>query len=131
MANAQKIIVPADRPIVLNGTIRKIHGYGPPGYGENKRTDARITYLVIELPRPINIPCIPEKSEWASIDCRAAKQLKLFFFSRSGDELEKTAKKLIGQRVALTGTVKRADTAGEMTPLYIDVTVIERSTEGL
>ena len=107
----------ADRPIALNGRIREIHGYGPPGYGEEPKTDAKVTYLIIELPKPINISCTSERPEWASIDCAAAKRLKLFFPSSSGDELELAAKKMIGRRVVLTGSLKRAETAGEMTPI--------------
>lgn len=128
MVNAQGIMKPADRPVVLNGMIREVHSYGPPGYGEDKKSDAKVTYLAIELPRPINIRCTPEKTEWAAIDCQAAKRLKLFFFSSSGDALEQTAKKMIGQRVSLTGTLKRADSAGEMTPIYIEVTAIGKSS---
>ena len=124
-ANAQVIMEPADRPVALNGTIREIHGYGPPGYGEDKKTDAKVTYLVIELPKPINIPCTPERPEWASTDCMAAKRLKLFFVSNSGDELELTTKKMKGRRVVLTGRLMRAETAGEMTPIYIEVTAID------
>ena len=123
-ANAQVIMEPSDRPVALSGTIREVHGFGPPGYGEDKKSDAKVTYLVIELPKPINITCTPERPEWASTDCAAAKRLKLFFFSNSGSDLELAAKKIIGRRVVLTGTLKRQDTAGEMTLIIIEVTAI-------
>jgi hypothetical protein len=55
----------------------------------------------------------------------AVKRLKLFFVSNSGDELELTAKKMKGRRVVLTGRLMRAETAGEMTPIYIEVTAID------
>jgi hypothetical protein len=121
---------PSDRPVALGGTIREIHGYGPPGYGEDKKTDAKVTYLVLELPKSINTPCNPERPEWASTDCAATKRLKLFFSSISGNDLELKARKMMGRRVVLTGTLKRADTAGEMTPIYIEVTAIGKSSGG-
>jgi hypothetical protein len=48
----------------------------------------------------------------------------LFFFSNSGSDLELAAKKMIGRRVVFTGTLKRQDTAGEMTLIIIEVTAI-------
>jgi hypothetical protein len=128
VAHAQVVLEPANQPVPLSGIIREIHGFGPPGYGEDKKTDAHVTYLAIDLPKPINITCSPERPEWASKDCGAAKRLKLFFPASSGgdpEKLERTAEKLVGRRVSVTGVLHRADTVGEMTPIYIDVTAIE------
>jgi hypothetical protein len=127
-ARAQTVMKPADQPVILTGTIREIHGYGPPGYGEDKKADAHVTYLVIDLPKPINIACSPERPEWASEDCGAAKRLKLFFSTSRGvdpEKWERTAENLIGRKVSLTGVLHRADTVGEITPIYINVTAIE------
>jgi hypothetical protein len=129
-ANAQVIMEPTDRPVTLAGTNREIHGYGPPGFGENKKADAPVNYLVIDLPRPINIPCIPERPLWKSTDCGAARRLKLFFSTGNRDELELTAKNMKGRRVGLTGTLKRQATAGEMTPIYFEVTAIQATPNG-
>jgi hypothetical protein len=123
---------PSDRPVTLFGTVQLIHGYGPPGYGEDKKTDAHVTYLAIDLAKPISITCSPERPEWASANCGSAKRLKLFFAASSGvdsEKLEGIAVKLTGRKVSLTGVLHRADTVGEMTPIYIDVTAIE-SAEG-
>jgi hypothetical protein len=94
IANAQVTMEPADRAVALNGIIREIHAYGPPGWGETKKTDSKFTYLEIELPRPINIPCTPERPEWKSIDCKSTKEVQLFISSSSSHELELTARKL-------------------------------------
>ena len=129
-AGAQAIMEPSDRPVKLFGTVRLIHGYGPPGYGEDKKTDAHVTYLAIDLPKPINITCSPERPEWASKDCGAAKRLKLFFPASSGgdpEKLERTAEKLVGRKASVTGVLRRASTVGEMTPIYINVSAIESS----
>jgi hypothetical protein len=129
-AYAQAIMEPADRPVTLTGTIREMHAYGPPGWGETKKTDAKFSYLVIELQKPINIPCTPERPEWRSIDCKSTRQLQLFVSSDSPSELELTAKKLRGKRAAVTGTLQWHVAPGEMTPIYINVTAIQASPIG-
>jgi hypothetical protein len=128
VAVAQLSIVPADQSVTLNGMIREVHGYGPPGYGEDRKTDSKVTYLVIELPKPINVPCTAERPEWASVDCQAAKRLKLFIDTSSGSNLELMVKKMIGRRISLTGTIHRAETVGEMTPIYFEVTAIHNNS---
>lgn len=64
---------PENKELTLGGIVREIHGYGPPGYGEDKKRDSRITYWALELPTRINLLCTPEKPEWASTDCRSEK----------------------------------------------------------
>jgi hypothetical protein len=125
-AFAQVVIEPSDRPVSLTGVINEIHDYGPPGYGENKKTDPPVTYLAIELARPINIPCTPERPEWKSVDCAATKRLKLFFPWSDGSarQLELSAKQTKGRRVVITGTLKRQNTAGEYTPIILNVMAI-------
>lgn len=125
-AFAQVVIEPSDRSVSLTGVINEIHDYGPPGYGENKKTDPPVTYLAIELARPINIPCTPERPEWKSVDCAATKRLKLFFPSSDGSarQLELSAKQTKGRRVVITGTLKRQNTAGEYTPIILNVMAI-------
>jgi hypothetical protein len=125
IARAQVMMEPADRPVTLTGVIRELHAYGPPGWGETKKIDQRFIYLVMDLPRQINIPCAQGRSESASIECRSTRQLELFFSSNSADELELTAKKMRGRRVTLTGTLQRQIAPAEMTAIYIEVTAIE------
>src|ERR1022692_1629726 len=80
IVDAQTINIPADTELALAGEIRRVHGYGPPGYGEDKKRDARITYWVLELTKPVDVlPCTPERPEWASADCNSTKRLRLFF----------------------------------------------------
>ena len=126
-ASAQVVIEPSDRPVSLTGAINEIHDYGPPGYGENKKTDPPVTYLAIELARPINTSCMPERPEWKSADCAATKRLKLFFPSSdvSAQQLELRANEMKGRRVVITGTLKRQNTAGEYTPIILNVMAID------
>ena len=81
LAHAQAIMEPADKPVTLTGTIRALRGYGPPDWGENKKTDPKFTYLVIELSNPTNNPCTPSRPEWKSVECSWTRQLELFFGS--------------------------------------------------
>ncbi len=122
----QVIVVPESRELALAGVITEVHGYGPPGYGENKKTDSRITYWILELQTAITTPCTPERPEWAAMDCKAAKRLKLFFpIPPEGNDLEHVAKTMKDHRVLITGIVHRRDTLGEITPIYMNVTNIQ------
>ena len=78
-ANAQEIMEPADKPVTVTGALRQLRGYGPPGWGETRKIDTRFTYLVIELAKPLNIPCTSKRPELKSVECRSTKELELFF----------------------------------------------------
>jgi hypothetical protein len=127
-AGGQTVLEPLNRQVALAGELREVHGYGPPGYGENKEMDERIVYWVLELPNVVNTECEPEKPEWRAADCQATKRLKLFFPSLPGNSgLELKAKSMKGHRVIATGILHRSDTRGEITPIYMDVTELQRS----
>jgi|SRR5271166_4150650 len=122
----QVIVEPLDRVVALAGEIKEVHGYGPPGYGEDKKRDAKITYWVLVLPTPINILCTPERPEWASEDCGATDRLRLFFpTTPANNGLDLKAKAMKGRKAIVSGLLRRQDTAGEMTPIYMNVTEIE------
>jgi hypothetical protein len=114
---AQNIRKPENQPISLNGTIRLVHGFGPPGYGETPKRDAHVTYWAIETVRPLT--AIPNQDDF---DCIPTKRMKLFF---SGLELQPLMKlpaaRWKDQRVTIKGKIHCADTAGEMTSIYMDV----------
>ena len=121
-AGGQTVLEPENKQVALAGELREVHGYGPPGYGEPKKVDAPITYWVLDLPNPVNTICTPERPEWAAEDCKATKLLKLSFQTLpSNNGLESKAEAMKGRRVLVTGILHRADTMGEMTPIYMDV----------
>ena len=128
-AFSQQVIKPEAQDISLQGTIRLIHDFGPPGYGEDPRHDAHVSYWAVEVPSPVNVPCTPTKLEYAEDECGPAKRLKLFF---NGLELTKLtdlpAAKWKDHQVIVRGKLHRADTAGEMTPIYMDVSQIQGLT---
>jgi hypothetical protein len=122
---AQNIRKPENQPTSLDGIIRLVHGFGPPGYGEDPKRDAHVTYWAIETTR-----LTEAISSQTDFDCIPTKRLKLFF---PGLELQPLAElpaaKWRNQRVAVKGRIHCADTAGEMTSIYMDVDSIGASTE--
>ena len=121
----QQNLKPEDQEVSVQGTIRLVHDFGPPGYGEDPKHDAHVTYWALEVPVPINTPCTPSSAQNAKYECESAKRMKLFF---DGLELKKLnelpAAKWKDRQVIVVGKLHRADTAGEMTPIYMDVTSI-------
>ena len=121
----QQLIKPEDQQVSVQGTIRLVHGFGPPGYGEDPKQDAHVTYWALEVPVPINTPCTPSSPQNAKYECESAKRMKLFFAGLALKKLnELPAAKWKDRQVVVVGRLHRADTAGEMTPIYIDVTSI-------
>lgn len=121
----QQLIKPEDQEVSLQGRIRLVHDFGPPGFGEDPKHDAHVTYWALEVRVPINTPCTPSSPQSAKYECESANRMKLFF---PGLELKKLnelpAAKWKDRQVVVVGKLHRADTAGEMTPIYIDVTSI-------
>jgi hypothetical protein len=114
---AQSIRRHENQPILLNGTIRLVHGFGPPGYGETPKRDAHVTYWAIETARPV--VAIPDQKDF---DCTPTKRLKLFFPGLELQSLMKLpAAKWKNRQVTIKGKIHCADTAGEMTLIYMDV----------
>jgi hypothetical protein len=123
-ALAQQILKPEGQETTIQGTIRLIHGLGPPGYGEDPKHDAHVSYWALEVPIPVNTPCIDSE-----FGCDPAKRLKLFFPNMALVRLsDLPAAKWKDHAVIVHGKLHHADTAGEMTPIYIDVTSIQDAT---
>jgi hypothetical protein len=105
---AQSIRRHENQPILLNGTIRLVHGFGPPGYGETPKQDAHVTYWAIETARPV--VAIPDQTDFG---CTPTKRLKLFFPGLELQSLmELPAAKWKNQQVTIKGKIHCADTAG-------------------
>lgn len=117
------VLEPEDKQIVLIGRISLVHGYGPPGWGEDRKHDAHITYWVIDLPDAINTPCTPDRPEWADTECQSTKRLRLIVESDARRLAE--AKAAQGRVATVNGVLHRQDTAGEITPIFMDVTEIK------
>ena len=91
--------------------------------------DAHVSYWALEVPTPVNVPCIPTKPEYAKDECGPAKRLNLFFIGQGLTKLtDLPAAMWKDHQVIVRGKLHRADTAGEMTPIYMDVSQIHGST---
>jgi hypothetical protein len=129
IAHSQQIIKPEGQEIFLQGTIRLIHDYGPPGYGESPKHDAHVSYWALEVPIPINTPCTPTKPEYAKDECGPAKRINLYFDGLGLVKLtDLPAAKWKNLKVIVRGKLHRSDTAGEMTPIYMNVSQINGLT---
>lgn len=127
-ASPQQLIRPENQDIALQGTIRLIHGFGPPGFGEEPKRDSHVSYWALEVPIPVNTPCAAEKAQFAKDDCQPTRRLNLFFPGLGPTKLsDLPAAKWKDHRVIVQGKIHRADTAGEMTPIFMDVSQIEGS----
>jgi hypothetical protein len=125
-AFAQELIKPEGQETKIEGTVRLIHSYGPPGYGEDPKHDAHVSYWALEVSVPVNTPCADSE-----FGCDSAKLLKLFFPNMALVRLtDLPAAKWKDHAVTIHGKLHHADTAGEMTPIYIDVTSIQVGDSG-
>lgn len=112
---------PEDRQLSLVGRVRLLHTYGPPGWGEDPKHDTRVRYWAIDLPQQITTPCTPDPP--TSSECQSTKRLRLVV--ESDARLLRQARAVNGRKAKVTGILHRADTAGEITPIYMDVIAIK------
>lgn len=127
---AQVTLHPEGQPITLNGTLRVVHAAGPPGYGlmpSTRSQDAKITYLALEVPSEVTLPCTPDRPELADIQCGSTKRLRLFFKAVPETiRMESKAKTMINRKVTVKGELHRRTQMIDMTPVYMDVADIDR-----
>jgi hypothetical protein len=126
---AQATLYPEDQPVTLNGLLKVVQAYGPPGYGlmpSTKSQDAKITYWALELPFEVTLPCRPDSPELADIQCGSTKRVRLLF--KVGPEttsMESKARTMINRKVTIRGKLHRRTQMIDMTPVYMDVADID------
>ncbi len=118
----QPTLEPTDRAVALAGTMRMVHGYGPPGYGEDPRRDVKVSYLALQLTFKVTTVCTPQLPELQSIQCGATDVLRLVFpTNNEAAELKKKARSLIGHRILVTGVLHRQESMADYSRVYMDV----------
>jgi len=120
-ASEQVIVEPTDHEVTLEGVIHQVTGYGPPGFGHFPREDSRIRYWVLDVRRPVNVPC---EAPWP---CQATKRLRLLLLSSLAHELELKARALEGRHATASGFLYRQTSASDMTSVYMEVASIQPS----
>jgi hypothetical protein len=122
IASPKVIEQPTDHAISLSGILRIVHGLGPPGYGEDKNVDIKISYWVLDLPFKVTVACTPTRADLADIECGSTSRIRLFFPVEPPDkDLESRARKLIGHKATVTGILQRRTAMIEITPVYMKV----------
>lgn len=111
-------IEPTDRTVALSGVLRMVYGYGPPGWGENKKEDIRISYWVIDVPQIIRVQCPQYLLDQRDHLCNGTKRLRLIVLS---DDLRAVAASLKGKQVIANGFLRLQKSAQDMTPVYMEV----------
>jgi hypothetical protein len=116
------IVEPTDRPVALAGTMKMVHGYGPPGYGEDPKKDVKVSYLALSLTFSVTTLCAPQLPQLQEIQCGAADTLRLIFpTNKEAVALKKKALGLVGKRVLVTGVLRRQESMSDYTRVYMDV----------
>ena len=116
------IVEPTDRAVALAGTLRMVHGYGPPGYGEDPNKDVKVSYLALSLAFSVTTVCTPQLPELQDIQCGATGVLRLVFpTNKEAADLKKKAPALVGKRVLVTGVLHRQESMADYTRVYMNV----------
>lgn len=108
-ASTEQRVVKFDTPDVrLEGRLLEREYFGPPGFGETPKEDAREKVLVVALEQPITAKPIQdaEAKGSPSLDTRKnVREVHLFLLTT---ELKQETRKLIGKKVIAIGTLNEA-----------------------
>lgn len=108
----------------LEGTLVERKVYGPPGYGETPRKDAKETILVLKLSHAIAVEPAGNAEASGSPNLDAAKgviEVQLFLNSSVAVD----TKKLVGTMITATGTLNESVTASQRTKVWMHVQRLE------
>lgn len=123
-ARSQERIVRCHEPGVrLEGTLVRRWFYGPPGFGETPKLDAREEVFVLQLAHPIKLvaPPNPTKDETCGDELSHITQVQVWAFHE-----QKEIRENVGKVVAITGTLDEDPSPGahinvQITPESIEV----------
>ena len=102
------------------GTVGMATGYGPPGFGENPRTDPKFQYARLVLNQPV---CVTGGQKFDFDDADDVRELELFSIDH-GKIFD--AKPWVGKRVSVTGTIEQTQVGTEAaTAHYVNVRSIQ------
>lgn len=105
--------------LALTGQLHVISSYGPPGFGETPKVDSRVRYLVLYTKVQVSLPCGRNDLSTDSTACPTTKKLQLVFDLGADPRAQVKASRFIGRKVTVRGTLQRASTAAESTPIVI------------
>jgi hypothetical protein len=94
--------------------------YGPPNYGENRKTDSKESQYILLLDSPIDV--IGSKDDLLTKTERGVRSLTLVVFDFKANPVEP----LLGSRVVVEGTLFHAHTGHHHTKVLIEVGSIRK-----
>lgn len=101
--------------VELKGKLVMEWKYGPPNFGENPRTDAKVRVPVLVLVKPVSVRGNPQDTLNAeSVEGLGRMQLNLV-------NLKTSYKQFIGKRVLVNGTLFHAHTGHHYTKVVMEV----------
>ena len=114
-----KVCLPYEpETVVLTGTVHRAQFYGPPGYGETPKIDAKEGYYLLQLDQPI---CVLAGNDENDEEGPFIRSLQIIFNHIPYDH------SLPGKKVRIRGTLSHANTGHHHTKVMISADGIERS----
>ena len=101
--------------VELKGKLIVERKYGPPNFGENPRTDAKVRVPVLLLIKPVRVRGNPQDALNAD-SVKGLRRIQLNLFN-----LKTPYRQLIGKRVFVNGTLFHAHTGHHYTKVVMDV----------
>ena len=113
-------------PVVVEvpGKLTLVRRYGPPNFGENPKTDAKLRVPILVLSEPVNVRGNAEYFPF-DVEVRGIKRIQLLLFN-----LKTPCDPLVGKRVLVRGTLIHRHTGGHYTTVLMEVTSIAKSRRG-
>ena len=115
-------------PIDLAGRLAEREVFGPPGYGENPRTDTKVKIVVLRLPCKVDVLPLANSqvSETADLDpVHDVSEIQLFF----SKELEASLRSYFGKTVMVNGALSEGLAGGEFTKVVMTVKKISLTSK--
>lgn len=109
--------------VQLKGRLVGERRYGPPGFGENPKTDAKMRVLILVLFKPVNVRGNPEYFPF-NVDIKDVSRMQLMVY-----DLKAPYMHFIGGTVVVKGTLVHAHTGSHFTDVLMDVQSINRPPE--
>lgn len=108
--------------VLLKGILLIKSAYGPPGYGEDPRTDEKVKYIVLKLDNPINVKGDLDQNSINLDTFRNISEIQLVLFS---DQMRKDISGKINKKVLIKGTLFEKHTGHHYTDVLMIVQQIE------
>jgi hypothetical protein len=101
--------------VTIQGSVSLKPAYGPPGFGEDPKRDAREDYLALTLDAPV---CMKASSEPHTDDVAEIEIKAMQLVFRNGEAFKQT-KQWIGKRISVTGSLSHGFTGHHHTTVLL------------